>query len=244
MYPVLFRLGFFTIYSYGFMLAVAFIVCSWLAVDLATRQELSDTLIYNLALVVFFFGILGARILYILIHQKFYFKHPLEIVMLQHGGLSWFGGLIAGSLAGVVYLRMKRVAVLEILDLLAPFIALGQAIGRVGCLLNGCCYGRPSDFGLYLPCLGTTVIPTQIYSSLILLVIFIFLRYFQEKPRRQGIVFFTYLLLYSLKRFLIEFWRADAIVVFLGLSVFQLFSLALFFVSGAALIWLNRKTKI
>jgi phosphatidylglycerol:prolipoprotein diacylglycerol transferase len=96
-------------------------------------------------------------------------------------------------------------------DLLSPFVALGQAIGRLGCLLNGCCGGR-------------TVISLQIYSSFILILIFIVLRFLQEKPHKEGEVFFAYLILYSLKRFCIEFWRADYKSVFAGLTLFQLIS--------------------
>jgi phosphatidylglycerol:prolipoprotein diacylglycerol transferase len=148
--------------------------------------------------------------------------------MLQHGGMSWFGGLTLGGLCGLIYLKKKQLSVYKVLDLIVPFLALAQAIGRIGCLLNGCCFGKVSNFGIYFPLHQATLIPTQLYSSLLLLLIFIILRFLQERPHQPGQILFTYLLLYSLKRFFIEFFRADNPRVFGGLTLFQLISIAIF----------------
>ena len=148
--------------------------------------------------------------------------------MLQLGGLSWFGGLILGFLSGTVYLKKKKLSVYRILDLMSPFVALGQAIGRIGCLLNGCCFGKISKFGLYFPVHKLVLIPTQICSSLALVFIFIILRFLQDRPHKEGEIFFAYLLFYSIKRFFIEFWRADNEIILFGLTLFQLMSIAVF----------------
>jgi len=161
---------------------------------------------------------------------------------LQRGGLSWFGGLILGALAGGIYVKIKKLSVYKIGDLMMPFIALGQAIGRIGCLLNGCCFGKPSSYGIYFKVHDAVLVPTQLYSSLLLLVIFIILRFMQEKPHRQGEVLFSYFLLYSTKRFFIEFWRADNPRIFHGLTLFQLISIAVFIFAVINLLAL-KKTK-
>jgi len=197
----------------------------------AKRKNFNPDVIFNFAFLVFISGIIGARIFYIIENLGYFANNPLEIIMLQHGGLSWFGGLISGVFAGLLYLKNRRLAIYKVLDLIVPYVALAQAIGRVGCLLNGCCFGKISNFGIYFPVHQSVRIPTQIYSSLVLILIFIFLRLLQERPHRDGEIFFTYLLLYSLKRFFIEFWRADNDIIFLGLTLFQLISLAVLFLS-------------
>jgi phosphatidylglycerol:prolipoprotein diacylglycerol transferase len=161
--------------------------------------------------------------------------------MLQKGGLAWFGGLIFGVLFAVIYMRSKRLPVYKTLDLLVPFVALAQAIGRIGCLFNGCCYGKYSQFGIYFPAHDVTLIPTQLYSSFLLVAIYIVLRVFQALPHKSGQIFYAYLLLYTAKRFLIEFLRGDSPVLPVGLTLFQLICIAIFIISIFGLIRVSRK---
>jgi len=231
MYPVICKIGPFTIFSYGLMLAVAFLIGSALAISQAKKQGIDPEIISNLCFAVFVSGIIGSRILYVTENIAYYFKNPFEIIMLQRGGLSWFGGLLLGFLSGIIYLKKKNLSVYKAFDLMIPFVALGQAIGRIGCLLNGCCFGKISKFGLYFPAQELTLIPTQLYSSLALVFIFMILRFLQNRPHKTGEIFFVYLLLYSSKRFFIEFWRADNEIIFLGLTLFQFISIAVFFLS-------------
>jgi phosphatidylglycerol:prolipoprotein diacylglycerol transferase len=242
MYPEICKIGPFTIYSYGLALVVAFMVSSALAVMQAKRQNFNPEAIFNFAFIVFISGIIGARIFYIIENLGFYLKRPLEIIMLQRGGLSWFGGLLFGLSCAILYLKKNKLPVYKTLDLVAPFVALGQAIGRIGCLLNGCCFGKESRFGIYFPVHKAFLIPTQAYASLILLVSFIFLRFMQERPHKDGQIIFSYLLFYSLKRFFIEFWRADNPAVLFGMTLFQIISIVIFCTSVSGLI-LIAKTK-
>lgn len=242
MYPEICKIGPLTIYSYGLMLAMAFFVSSTLACLQAKRENLNPESVFNFTFTVFVFGIIGARIFYVFNFIAYYLKNPLEIIMLQHGGLSWFGGLLAGSLAAIYFLKSKKLQVYRFLDLIVPFLALAQAIGRIGCLLNGCCFGRMSGFGIYFPAHDAVLVPTQLYSSLALIALFIFLRFLQERPHRQGQIFFTYLLLYALKRFLIEFLRADSPRILFGLTLFQFLSIFVFCLALANL-FLIKKTR-
>lgn len=228
MHPEICKIGPFTVYSYGLMLAIAFIAGSTLACKQARKENISPEMVFNLSFLLLICGILGARLFYVVENLRYYIKNPLEIIMLQYGGLAWFGGLIAAVIAGAVYLKIKKLSVSRMADLIVPFVALGQAIGRIGCFLNGCCYGY-------------TVIPTQIYSSFLLLVIFVILRFLQERPHKEGTIFLSYLFLYSLKRFFIEFLRADNPVVLWGLTLFQLLSIVGLLVSVLMFIRLKAK---
>lgn len=215
MFPEVCRIGPFTVYSYGIMMVLAFSISIGLAMQHAKKDGISPQIILNLGYWTFCFGIVGARIFYVLENLKYYSGNPLEIIMLSHGGLSWFGGLIAGVSFALIYLRRHKQPVYKILDTLVPFIAFAQSIGRIGCFLNGCCFGRND-------------IPIQLYSSLSLLCIFVILRFLQERPHRVGEIFYSYLLLYSVKRFFVEFWRADNPVILAGLTLFQALSVLLF----------------
>jgi len=227
MHPIICKIGPFTVYSYGLMLVAAFLAASELSRQEAKRQLIDPDIISNLGFIAFTFGIIGARILFVIRNIGYYIHSPGEIIMLQYGGLSWFGGLLLAIISVTIYLKKKRLPVYKILDLVVPFVALAQAIGRVGCLLNGCCLGKVSKFGLYFSAPETVRIPTQLYSSLILILIFVILRILQQRSHREGQIFFAYLLLYSLKRFFIEFWRENE-AIYWGLSLFQIISIAIF----------------
>lgn len=235
MFPEICTIGPVTIYSYGLMLVAAFSAAVFLSCRYAKAHGVDPDMIFNLAFIGFISGVIGARIFYVVENIQQYLKNPLEIVMFSHGGLSWFGGLILGSLSSILYLRKKKFGVLPALDIIAPFLALAQAIGRIGCLLNGCCYGKPSPTGIYFPSHEAQLIPAQIYSSLLLLLIYVILRFLQERPHKQGEIFFSYLLLYSIKRFFIEFWRADNPVIAWGLTLFQFLSVGAFIVAVVTL---------
>ena len=247
MYPILFKFGFVNIYSYGLMIALAFLVSGSLFSRKVYALGQTRDFAWNLSSWILVGGVLGGRIAYILLNFEYFLSNPGEIFMVWHGGLVWYGGFIGGFLSGIVYSRIKKVHLVETLDLIAPFIALGQAIGRVGCLLNGCCYWKQASWGLYFPVFNEYLIPTQIFSSLALLVIFFVLRLLQDRPHRQGSVFVIYLLLYSLKRFMMEFIRGDSARSYFGLTIFQIFSLGLFLV--AFCLWItilksSRKKKV
>lgn len=241
MHPTICSLGPITIYSYGLMLALAFTIGSALAGLEARKQNFNPEIIFNLAFLAFFSGIIGARIFYVVNNLSYYLKNPPEIFMLQNGGLSWFGGLILGVSSALFYLKKKKLPIYKTLDLIIPFLALGQALGRIGCLLNGCCFGKISQYGIYFPVHKLVLIPTQLYSALVLLAIFIILRFLQDRPHKDGQIFFAYLLFYSTKRFFIEFLRADSPEFFLGLTLFQILSILIFIIALSKLVLISKQ---
>lgn len=245
MYPVLLQFGPLKIYSYGLAVACAFIIATILVKLEASRQNIPEEKILNLSIWVAVSGILGARILYILQNLKFYIRYPGEMLMLHRGGLSFYGGLILATICAIIFLRRQHLPTVKTFDIIAPYLALGQAIGRIGCFLNGCCYGKStaSLCSVYFPGEDITRHPVQIYSSLSLLLIFVILRLYQAKRGKvkiHGQVFLLYCLFYSAMRFLMEYLRGDNLPVLANLTIHQLISIGIFVISGLFL-WKRRK---
>ncbi len=243
MLPEICHIGPFTIYSYGFMLVLAFFAATSLCVAQAKREKMDADLIFNLLFLIFISGVIGCRVFYILLNFSFYLRNPLEIIMLQHGGMAWFGGLIFGSVSGFLFVKRNKMDFLKTADLVVPFVALGQSIGRIGCFLNGCCFGRESQWGVYFPVFDKVLIPTQLYSSLLLLLIFCILRLMQNSKHLPGKILYSYLLFYSLKRLFIEFLRNDSPRIIFGLTLFQLLSIAVFVFSFLGIVRMFLKNK-
>ncbi len=246
MYPILFTFGPIHIYSYGLMVAVAFLVSTFLLSRYAISLKLNKDFFWNLSFWVLLGGIAGGRLLYIALNLRFFLDNPAEIVMLWHGGLVWYGGFLGGLGLGISYIKSKRESLLKTLDIIVPFVALGHSIGRIGCFLNGCCYGKPVGWGIYFPVHNDYLIPTQIFSSLGLLVVFIILRVVQERPHRDGAMVVMYLLLSSVERFFEEVFRNDSPRNFYGLTIFQVISVMLFLsalILWFILLWFQKKIR-
>ncbi len=240
MYPILFQLGPLTVYSYGLSVAVAFILSTYLAKSEAMKQGIPPEKILNLSLGLVISGILGARLFYILQNLKFYIDYPQQILMLHRGGLSFYGGFLIATIFASIFLKRQRLPALKTFDIVCPYLALAQAIGRIGCFLNGCCYGKPANSGclVYFPGQNIARHPVQIYNSLSLLLIFIILRTFQAKKGRKayaGQAFLLYCLFYSILRFFMEYLRGDNLPVLANLTTHQLISVGIFV--SASLIW-------
>jgi len=228
MHPVLFTIGSITIYSYGVMLAVAVLVCTYfLSVD-AKRYHISQETAYDLVFWCLLWGIIGARIFYVFIEWSYFSINLLEIPMLQKGGLAWQGGFLGGVLAGVWFARRRKLSLRPLLDLVAPYIALGQSIGRIGCFLNGCCYGKPIAWGIYFPTHHARLYPTQLFEFVALFIIFLILKKAQGKPHQAGFIFVYYLWLAAIERFIVEFYRADHVTFWLNFSLAQYVALGVF----------------
>lgn len=224
MHPILLKLGPFTIYSYGVMVAVGFGIATFLAHKRAAKFNIDPGKIIDIAILLIISGIIGARLLYVLLNLSFYIANPVDIIKLSNGGLVWYGGFISAILASIVYIRKTRLNFWDGADLFVPYIALAQALGRIGCFLNGCCYGKDG-------------IPAQIYSSIALFAIFVILRIWQDKRHFESEIFLGYCVLYSLKRFLMEFLRGDNPVILYGLTMSQIISVFVFFLSAAYLVY-------
>ncbi len=235
MHPILLKLGPFTIYSYGVIVALGFATATFLIYKKAGRFGIDKNKILDLVIIILVAGVIGARIIYISMNLGYYLRTPLEIIDLSKGGLVWYGGFILGLFAMFWYVVRNNIDFWNIADLIAPYLALAHALGRIGCFLNGCCYGIEVAPGypiaVQFPGEHVFRCPTEIYSSITLLLIFIILRIWQEKRHFSGEVSLAYGVLYSLKRFCIEFLRGDNPKVLCGLTMSQVISLVILVVS-------------
>jgi len=242
MHPILFRWGPLTLYTYGLLMALAFLSGLLLATRQAEKEGIEPQLIIDLSFYLIMGALVGSRLFFVLLNYPYYSAHPLAIFQIWEGGLVFYGGLLGAAFTSAIYIRIKGLPFWQLADVFAPSIALGQAIGRWGCFFAGCCYGRPTDLPWAvvfhhpksLAPLDLPLHPVQLYSSAKDLVIFLFLIWQQRKAHPAGQLFWTYLLLYSGLRFIVEFFRGDPRPLIFGgpLSLTQgiglvLFSLAL-----------------
>ena len=247
MHPIAFQLGPLTVHWYGVMLAVAFIAGLWTAARRAPREGIASEKISDVGLWLIVGAVIGARALYVATYWREDFAgRPIwEIFMVQHGGLVFYGGLIGASLACILYARRQKLNLWRVADILTPSIPLGYVFGRIGCLLNGCCYGRACDLPWAIrfppehPTGGGPVHPTQIYDSLLNLIFYAALALLFRRKRFDGQVFATYLMGYALLRSAVETFRGDYSRAHLhgGLTPAHLVSIGIF-AAGAVLFWL------
>jgi len=218
MYPKLFSIGSFYIPTYGVLVAIAFLAALGVTIRLARRAGLPPDNITNLGVYCAIAGIAGAKLFMFLFDARYYFEHPGEIFSLeslQAAGV-FHGGLILALIVGVLLMRAWHLPALRTMDAFAPGIALGQAIGRLGCFAAGCCWGKEcylpwgvrfrSNFAAPVP-LDKPLHPVQLYESAADLVIFAVLYRLYTRAHRPGDTFALYLILYSIARFSIEFFR-------------------------------------
>ena len=228
MHPILLKLGPVTVYSYGAFVALGFAAAALLISRRAVKFGINKNDAVDLIVLMLVAGVIGARLLYVLLNIGYYSANPFEVIDLSKGGLVWYGGFFAAIASAAIYIRQKKMGFLNTMDLVAPYIVLAQAFGRVGCFLNGCCYG----FNSY---------PIQLVSSFILVIIFIILRSWQDRRRFIGEIALGYCILYSLKRFGVEFFRADNPRIIIGLTISQVISL--FVLIAAVIIFMKRVSK-
>ena len=214
------------------MVSIAVLLSTYLA---AKKAKKDADHIYNLVAYIVIGLIIGGRLTYVLAHLKD-FTNILDIFKIWEGGLIFYGGLIGALLAASIYLKKNKLNFWKYLDILAPYTALGIAIGRIGCFLNGCCHGLKTNVPWAIYHLGELRHPTQLYSSLNALIIFLILR--KVKKKFNGQIFLLFLLLYSATRFVIEFFRYYEFRIF-SLTGSQIISIILFII---ALILYKRKS--
>jgi phosphatidylglycerol:prolipoprotein diacylglycerol transferase len=252
-HPIAFQFGSFPIHWYGVMIALAFLVGLWTATGRARRENISGERIADVTLWLMAGAIAGARIVYVATYWKEEFADQKlsEIFAIWNGGLVYYGGLIGAAVAGSIYIRWKKMPFWKTADVFAPSIALGNVFGRIGCLLNGCCYGRacdlpwaisfPADNPLHPP--TTPVHPTQIYDALLNFGVYLFLAWLFRRKKFDGQVFATYLLCYGVTRSFVEHFRGDYsnLHYHLGLTPAQWISVPIFATGLALAVLLARR---
>jgi phosphatidylglycerol:prolipoprotein diacylglycerol transferase len=223
MQDVAFRIGSLTIHWYGILLAFGFWIGLWNAGRRGLQVGIAPEKIWDVGLWIIAGTVVGARALFVVSYWENFAGQPLtEIFMIRHGGLVYYGGLIGASLAVILYSYWKKLALWKLADVLAPSVALGYVFGRFGCLMHGCCFGRPTElpwsirFPTDHPTAGISVHPTQVYDSILNLGLFAALNWLHSRKRFDGQVFAAYLMGYAVLRSLVELFRGDYPVHYLG----------------------------
>lgn len=242
MHRVLFQIGSVTVYTYGVCIALGLIAAVTLAYYRSQEFGLNADYMFNGGIIAFVFGMIGAKLLYIIVEFKSYMADPS--LFLQFGsGFVVYGGLILGIAAYLIYFRIKRVPVLQYLEIAVPAVSLGQALGRVGCVMAGCCYGKvcPEDawYALHFPAgtegmAGVPLYPVQVMCVILNLILCAILIWSNYKEKLAGLSFSLYLTLYSAGRFLIEFLRNDPRGFVGPLSTSQFISIFTFIIGVGA----------
>lgn len=246
MHPLLFQIGPLSIRTYGAMVALAFIVALRMAGWGARLRNIPEVFMVDVSAVAILSGLLGARLFYILQNISYFRDHPGEIFKLWQGGLVFFGGFLVASIITTWYVHRQRMPIAAVADCAAPALVLAQAIGRWGCFFAGCCYGRPTavpwalrfkDSAALAP-LGIELHPVQIYESFgcLLIGLFLWVRLVRRKDA-DGQVFWFYVLLYGLLRFVMEIFRGDDRGPTLGgLSQAQIIAILAVVIAGSILV--------
>jgi phosphatidylglycerol---prolipoprotein diacylglyceryl transferase len=249
-FPRLFHLGSVNFPTYGLMAALGLMVGLSVCVHFARRQGIDAEKAWNLGILAILAAVVGAKV-FLLISDWEHWRELLSFSTLRAGGV-WYGGLLTALVASAWYIRRNRLPVLKVCDAFAPGVALGHAIGRIGCFAAGCCYGKPTTlpWGVTFTNplayqwsgtpLGVALHPTQLYESAVEVANFLILVLLLKRKKFDGEVIGTYMALYGFARFFLEFLRDDPErgSVFGGaLTLTQLVSI--FLVVAGGLLWLR-----
>ncbi len=228
------------------MIATAFLASLQVARMAAREHKIGEAFFLDLVAILILSGLLGARILYILVNLSYFREHPMESFKVWEGGLVFYGGFLLAAFVGVIFTRYRSYAVDEVADCLSPALALGQSIGRWGCFFAGCCYGKPTSlpWGVQfkdpasLAPLGVQLHPVQIYESIgDLLIAALLWLMLKRRKESHGDIFWLYVLLYGILRFAMETLRGDDRgPVYGGLAPSQIIALAAILIAGSILL--------
>lgn len=256
MYPELLKLGPITVYTYGVLLAAAYLLGLKLAMTRAKSRGLDPNRALDLGIAIIVAALVGAKLLLVLVDFDKFWQNPAEIFSIVRAGGVFYGGLIAAVSVAFWYMWRHRMPLWTTCDVFAPGIALGHSIGRLGCLMAGCCFGRETHVPWAITFtnpeaaanvgtpLGVPLHPTQLYESAAEALILVLLLWTEKKGRPfEGRTFWSYLVLYGISRFVIEFFRGDERgIVFGTISTSQFISLIVVPVAIGMLLYLSRQT--
>lgn len=240
--PVAFKIFGIEIMWYGVLISLGVLLGVFFAIKEAKRTGFKEDNVLDFLLIAIPAAIVGARAYYVIFSWDYYSQNISEIINIRNGGLAIHGALIVGVITGILFCKKRKINVLELLDILIPSVALGQAIGRWGNFINQEAHGGPTDLPWGIMVNGQKVHPTFLYESIINFAVFIFLTWFARKKKTtHGQILALYLILYSIGRFFVEGLRTDSLM-FLNMRVAQLISLAMI-LSGVALWYIVKKKK-
>jgi len=265
MRPVLFHMGPLPVFAYGVMVMLGVVTATWTVMRRGAREGIASDTIMDLAVWVVVGGVAGGRILFVILNWRLFQGDLIGVFRTWEGGLVLYGALMGATIGGLYRLRRTGQPVIKMMDIIAPAVPLGVAFGRIGCLFNGCCWGRVcgNTLGVRFPrildaagavvgspayqdhlyegwvtsfdAFSLPVYPTQLISSLLALSLCICLHVFFLKRKRDGTIFAWFMIGYGVNRFVVEFLRDDTPDVLWGMTFSQCASILL--IIGGAVYW-------
>lgn len=232
--PVIIQIGHFGLRWYSLAILAALAAGIALTLKEARRKGINEDMIWGVATWGVIGGLIGARLFHVADNLDKYLADPLSVLAFQEGGLAIYGAIVVGLLAALIQAKRRGWPYMRVLDAAAPGLILGQAIGHIGCIIQGDSLGPPTDLpwglvytnpGAMAPALGVPFLPAQGYEMVWDLAIFAVLWAIRKRVRTEGLLFVIYLFLYSLNKFTVSFWRENVILA-LGLREAQLLALA------------------
>ncbi|MGE4555147.1 MAG: prolipoprotein diacylglyceryl transferase [Candidatus Paceibacterota bacterium] len=254
MYPILFKVGDFSVESYWVFMILGIIIGGVVTYWQAKRKNLNSHKAIYLIIITVISGFIGSRLSYVLLNFNSYQKDLLKIFKFWKGGFSWQGAFILGFLTLLWFLKNDKENLGKWLDSMIFGMLLGHSIGRIGCFLHGCCYGIATNvpWAIQFPNLGDNLLrhPTQLYESLSYLLIFLLFCFYSQKIKlKNGSLFFIGTTLHSLARFIIEYFRYNEDFIYQGeiwyttLTYAQLTALIIIIFSLLTLFKINNQNK-
>ncbi len=257
MYPILYKIGPINLYTYGFFLALGFLIAILVAAREAKRLGLPEGRFFDLCFYILLAAIVGSRLFFVIVDPGPFLRNPLKIFAIWEGGLVFHGGLIAALATVVFLLRRYKMPWRPTFDALAVGMPLGVTFGRIGCFMAGCCFGSPSNLPWSVRFTNPESLcpiqeplhPAQLYEALLSLMVFGVVFWLRKRKRFDGQILLTYFLLAGLVRFTVEFFRASTLAdprgpeIIFHMPATQVFALGIAIISGAFLWWGWRKSQ-
>ena len=251
--PVILRIGHFGIGWYSVAIIVAVIAAAFVAAREAKRKGVPPQEVYNVLPWILIAGLIGARLLHVVDRWDYYSSNPLQIIQLQQGGLAIWGGVFGGGIAAIILARIKGVPIGRAADIAAPALLTAQIIGRFGCIVNGDAYGGITglpwgfiyvhpDSAIPTSLRGVPTHPYPVYEMLWNLAVLLLIIRLRHRFARDGLLFLSYLSLYSIGRLALTFVRQEN-TMFWGLQQAQVLAIAVLIVSATAFVYLLWKAR-
>ena len=268
MHPVLFKIGSFTVYSYGVLLVTAFVIGYYFFLQEVKRKKLDERIAIDITIIAVFCGVIGSKLLFVLENLDEFFINPARVAF-SSGGFTFLGGLTLSFIASWIYIKVRKYNFLQAADSIAPSLILAYGIGRIGChlagdgdygiptslpwgtnyengivppthMFNGTEYAKSFPNGIFPN--DTPLHPTPIYEFLASLLIFLILWKFRKRNWTAGKLVMLYFILSSLSRFLVEFIRLNPRIL-MGLSQAQILSIVIFTIGMTGFIYLTKQRR-
>lgn len=260
MHRIAFSIYGFNVYWYGLMMVTAYIICMLVIRRTRHYENIDMDTAIDSTIYAIIGGVIGSRLAYVLLNLNYYLKHPLVIVNVREGGLSWHGAMIGALISIYILSRVKKISYGKLIDFISVNSTIALAVGRWGCFLNGCCYGSECNvpWAVEFKDAGIAGLrhPTQLYESFMLIISFFILLYWWKRKKFDGEMTFALFGIYGIIRFIVEIFRFNTPEQYysfsvpfssgaslISMSLAQYFSIVIFIICAVVIIYKRKSSK-